>query len=100
MHKGDVRAHGDTPFDMTRAATDPLIGELIRNTALGSVATYRVRARFGDLVEVEVVDAPGLERGHRLRFTTDAVRTMQQLGETSAAAAQGALSRRPRFSQA
>jgi hypothetical protein len=85
---------------MTPTATGPLVGELIRNTVLGSVATYRVCAHAGDLVDVEVVDAPGLERGQRLRLTADAVRAMEHLGEASPASLRGRLSRRPRLSEA
>jgi hypothetical protein len=63
------------------------IGDVVRNTMLGSEATYRVCAVHGATVEVEVLEAPGLERGHRLRLTADAVRAMELVTSTSAAPA-------------
>jgi hypothetical protein len=52
-------------------------GQLLRRRLLGTEAVYRVVADEGELVEVEVVSAPGLEPGHRLRFTAAAVEEME-----------------------
>jgi hypothetical protein len=49
---------------------------LLRDSCLGQEALYRVVDIVGELVEVEVVRAPGLETGTRLNFTQDAVHHM------------------------
>jgi hypothetical protein len=54
-------------------------GQLRRQRVLGSDATYRVLEVVGDHVEVEVIDVPGLEAGHRLRLLDDAVSAMDLL---------------------
>jgi hypothetical protein len=54
-------------------------GQLRRRRALGSDATYRVLEVAGDHVEVEAIDVPGLEPGHRLRLLEDAVSAMDLL---------------------
>ncbi len=43
---------------------------------LGSEATYRVISISGELVEVEVIDAPGLKPGQRFKFASEAVAAM------------------------
>jgi hypothetical protein len=48
----------------------------VRQRLLGSDAIYRVRRSSGPLVEVEVVAAPALVPGTRLRFTAASVRAM------------------------
>jgi hypothetical protein len=55
----------------------PAVGDVVRNERLGTLATYRIRSCSGELVEVEVVDALGLEPGARFRFTAEAVSAMQ-----------------------
>ena len=55
-------------------------GGLARQRLLGSDATYRVRRSSGPLVEVEVVAAPALVPGTRLRFTAASVRAMARPG--------------------
>jgi hypothetical protein len=55
-------------------------GRLARQRLLGSDATYRVRRSSGPLVEVEVVAAPALVPGTRLRFTAKSVREMARPG--------------------
>jgi hypothetical protein len=52
---------------------------LLRHRRLGSEAVYRVLAAGADVVTVEVVRAPGLERGTRMRLTADAARAMEHL---------------------
>ncbi len=51
-------------------------GRFLRNTVLGSTAVYEVIAADGDLVTAEVVRAPGLLPGARVRLLADAVRAM------------------------
>ncbi len=48
----------------------PAPGTLIRRVALGSEATYRIMGENDRGVEVEVVEAPGLEPRTRFTFTT------------------------------
>ncbi len=52
---------------------------LLRHRRLGSEAVYRVLAVDDDVATVEVVRAPGLERGTRLRLMADAARAMERL---------------------
>jgi hypothetical protein len=54
------------------------VGDVLRHRLLESVATYRVVGRHGDLLELEVVDVPGLARGQRFRFTSAAIARMEQ----------------------
>ena len=46
---------------------------------LGSDAVYRVVGQNERGVEVEVIEAPGLQAGSRFTFTLDDVRAMQRL---------------------
>jgi len=69
---------------------------LLHHYALEGEAFYRVVDATGRHVEVEVVSAPGLEPGQRLRFTQRAVARMSVIEESagergagSAAAATG-----------
>jgi hypothetical protein len=55
------------------------LGDLIRYRQLGSVATYRARARHGDLVQLEAIDVPGLRAGLRFMFARDAVSKMERV---------------------
>ena len=55
-------------------------GTLIRRSLLGSDAMYRVVRADGDVVEVEVVRAPGLEAGTRLRLLTAKIADDEILG--------------------
>jgi hypothetical protein len=57
----------------------PTVGDVYRRDLLQSQATYRVLAVGDDHVEVEVVEAPGLEAGFRLKLTTAGLATMQLL---------------------
>ncbi len=54
-------------------------GTQLRHRRLGTEAVYRVLGVAGDVVNVEVVRAPGLLSGTRLRLTTDAVHAMERL---------------------
>jgi hypothetical protein len=49
---------------------------VLRHHALGSDAAYRVLHRWGSIVEVEVLAAPGLEPGTRLHVTVAAAAAM------------------------
>jgi hypothetical protein len=57
------------------------VGQLRRQVRLGSQAVYRVCAVEDSHVDVEVIDAPGLEPGQRFRFTRDALLEMEILDE-------------------
>jgi hypothetical protein len=57
----------------------PSRGERRRRVLFGTEAVYRVLAREGDLVRVEVERAPGIAVGAVLRLTADAVRQMELL---------------------
>jgi hypothetical protein len=54
-------------------------GVRLRRRALESEAIYTVIAVDGDLIEVEVVRAPGLPAGKRLKFTCRDVRAMEPI---------------------
>jgi hypothetical protein len=51
-------------------------GLVLRRAALGGSGTYRVLAARGAVVEVEVLEAPGLAPGTTLRLTTAAAAAM------------------------
>jgi hypothetical protein len=65
------------------SAVEP--GQIRRRRLLESEASYRIVAVADDLVEVEVVEAPGLEPGQRFSFTHDAVAQMDLVGAPSLA---------------
>jgi hypothetical protein len=65
------------PGSRHRGRDDDPRGELRRHEVLGTEAVYRIVDVQGELVEVEVVRAPGLAPGRRLRLTADAVKRMQ-----------------------
>jgi hypothetical protein len=65
------------------SAVEP--GQIRRKRLLESEASYRVVAVAADLVEVEVVEAPGLKPGQRFSFTHDAVAQMELAGAPSLA---------------
>jgi len=52
--------------------------QLIRHTLFGSEAVYRVLERAGGIVTTEVVSAPGLAAGMRVRLLADAVERMER----------------------
>ena len=58
-------------------------GRFVRQRVLGSEAVYEVLEEADGLVLAEVVHAPGLERGTRVRFVAKAVHAMEpvELGE-------------------
>ena len=66
---------------------------LLRHQVLGQEALYRAIDVIGELVELEVVSAPGLEPGTRLRVTKAAVSRMSVVDEAPGAAPAG--NRRP-----
>jgi hypothetical protein len=51
-------------------------GQIRQHTLLRTTAVYLVVAVDGDLVQLEVVSAPGLDRGDRYWFTRLAVAAM------------------------
>jgi hypothetical protein len=63
----------------------PPSGTLIRRLALGTEAVYRVLSENDQGVEVEVVDAPGLQPGARYTFMTADVIAMTRLTESERA---------------
>ncbi len=58
-----------------------IVGELRRHVRLGTEAVYRVCGWTDRLVDVEVVSAPGLERGQRFTLTREAVTSMSVVSE-------------------
>jgi hypothetical protein len=64
----------------------------LRNRVLGSEAVYEVLSEEGGCVTVEVIYAPGLEAGTRLRILARAAAAMERLEPATAEAA-----RRSRF---
>ncbi len=60
---------------------------LLRHRRLGTEAVYRVLAVGTNVVTVEVVRAPGLERGTRMRLMADEARAMERLNAGSEAVA-------------
>jgi hypothetical protein len=65
-----------TMFDLDR--------RLVRHTLFGVAAVYAVLEDDGEIVTAEVVEAPGLEPGMRIRLLSSAVRAMEQLDWTPA----------------
>jgi len=61
-------------------------GGLLARESLGSNAVYRVVGIHDRLVDVEVVEAPGLAHGARLRLTRAAAQRMRRHGNRAAAA--------------
>jgi hypothetical protein len=59
------------------------VPHLLRYRALGGEALYRVIDASEDCVEVEVVSAPGLTPGTRIRFTQAAVARMSVVAQAS-----------------
>lgn len=75
-------------------------GCLVRQDLLGSEAVYEIVEVDDDLVTAEVVSAPGLPRGKRIRLLPSAVRAMSHAEQpvivaTRAAASTEAPSRPP-----
>jgi hypothetical protein len=60
-------------------------GGLLRQRALHSDAVYRVHRVSGPIVEAEVVAAPGLAPGTRLRMTAAAAAAMKPVPRASIA---------------
>ncbi len=57
-------------------ARELIVGELRLHVRLGTEAVYRVCDWTDTLVNVEVVNAPGLRRGQRFTLTREAVTNM------------------------
>jgi hypothetical protein len=77
--------------------------DLLIHEALGTRATYRVTEIADRLVGVEVLSAPGLAPGTRLRFTRDAAQAMAcanaRAGHPAAARRRGLFNARPRLAR-
>jgi hypothetical protein len=72
--------------------------EVLRRRVLGSEATYRVLRQTRSVVEVEVLAAPGLQRGTKLHLSlgsVDAMRRIALAGEARPGRASGAAAARP-----
>ena len=63
-------------FRVQRQDHELTIGQLRRQVLLGTEALYRVCGLGEELVEVEVVSAPGLPSGRRFNLTRDAIERM------------------------
>lgn len=63
--------------------SDAAVRKLLRHRVLGDEAFYRVVDAAGEIVEVEVVSAPGLEPGTHLRLTRAAVASMSVVPDSS-----------------
>lgn len=61
---------------MRRQDHELTIGQLRRQVLLDTEALYRVCGLGAELVEVEVVSAPGLSPGRRFKLTRDAIERM------------------------
>jgi len=62
-------------------------GLLLRRRALGSDSIYRVRAASGSVVEVEVLEAPGMKPGVRIGLCSAAACALERVrAETGATA--------------
>ena len=59
-------------------------GLLLRRRALGTDSIYRVRTATGPIVEVEVVEAPGMKPGARIELCIAAARALERLRSISA----------------
>lgn len=62
------------------------VGDVVRQSKLGSTATYVVLGIDGPRIEVEVVEAPGLKPGSRFMLAAEAVGTMEQVNAKPKAA--------------
>ncbi|MDX6715115.1 MAG: hypothetical protein QOH30_1673 [Baekduia sp.] len=74
----------------------PTVGDVYRSDLLHSQASYRVLTVEDEHVEVEVVDAPGLQPGFRLKLTRAALEAMQREERATSAATAAARSATPR----
>jgi hypothetical protein len=61
-------------------------GTLRRQVLRGTEAVYRVVGMRGELTDVEVVRAPGLQAGGRFAFMTEAVAAMEPVSGLRVAA--------------
>ncbi len=52
---------------------------VLANTMLGTSALYEVLDEHDDVVTAEVIDAPGLPRGMRVRLLATATRAMKHV---------------------
>jgi hypothetical protein len=78
-------------------STNPVEPYFIRQRMLGSEAVYRVLEEGDSVVIVEVVHAPGLARGTRIRLLARAVRAMERLDPAADPAAPEPVTVPPRF---
>ena len=71
-------------------------GRFVRNRMLGTEALYELLGEQGELVTAEVVQAPGLVPGSRLRLLRSATSAMEQIGPSEPLLAARLSSRGPR----
>lgn len=64
---------------MVRAAREIPLGSRWRNERLGTVAIYEVVGTDGDVVEVKVLEAPGLPVDAVIRLTSTSLGAMQRI---------------------
>jgi hypothetical protein len=73
-------------------------GQIRTNRVLETEATYRVIGVEGGLVEVEVIEGPGMTPGQRFSFVADAVAAMEVVSEAaSPAQATAPVQQKPRL---
>ena len=60
----------------------PECGTMLRHTMFGRDSTYLILGETSSFVHVEVVGAPGLERGTQLRLKRSSAATMQRVSLT------------------
>lgn len=65
--------HAEMP---AKARLELRSGQVWRKDLLGTIADYRVVACQGDLIDVEVIRAPGLGEGARIRLAQAALAGM------------------------
>jgi hypothetical protein len=63
-------------FSLSSQKHELAVGQMRRQVVLGTEAVYRVCSCSDELIEVEVVRAPGLQPGDRFNVTRDAAQDM------------------------
>lgn len=79
---------------MPAPSHDLAAGQLRRQIKLETEAIYRVCTWSADLVEVEVVSAPGLAAGRRFRFKRELVELMDVVADSRAVEPPGSVEAR------
>lgn len=73
---------------LTGQGDEIAVGQIRRHVQFGSEALYRICSCDGSYVQVEVIDAPGLQPGQHFKFLRSAVAAMELVAghETAAEA--------------